>query len=140
MTNVKSKKIIKANIIGGGTPINANIIKNDNTIKSTLTTYTSATTTNKGIIRIATDEETINGIDNSIAITPYTLRKATTYVHEQGIASDIWVINHNLNKHPSIGIVDSSGSMQIPDDVIVNNENTITVLFIAAFAGKAYLN
>lgn len=63
-----------------------------------------------------------------------------TYIYEQAIASDTWVINHNLHKQPSIHVVDSANNMQIPDEVIVNDEDTITVKFIAAFAGKAYLN
>jgi hypothetical protein len=63
-----------------------------------------------------------------------------TYIYEQAIASDTWVINHNLHKQPQIYIVDSSGNVQIPDEIDVNDENTITVKFIAPFTGKAYLN
>lgn len=62
------------------------------------------------------------------------------YTYEQAIASDVWVINHNLNKCPSIYVVDTAGHMQIPDDIEVNDQNTITVTFLAAFAGLAYLN
>jgi len=65
---------------------------------------------------------------------------SVNYTHEQAIASDVWVINHNLNKCPSIYVVDTAGHIQIPDDIMVNDMNTITVTFLAAFAGKAYLN
>lgn len=69
------------------------------------------------------------------------LREAlNTFVFEQGIASDVWEIQHNLNKYPSVFVVDSSGSAQIPDEIVYNSENKITITFIAAFAGKAFLN
>lgn len=63
-----------------------------------------------------------------------------TYVYEQGIASDTWVIKHDLNKHPSVYAVDSAGKMQIPDEIIYDSENQVTVEWVGAFAGKAYLN
>ena len=140
MANVEAKKIIKAKIIGSGTPIGANIIHEDKTIKGNVSQIPSATTTQKGIVRLATDEETVEGIDEKTAITPYTLKLATHYVHEQGIASDTWVINHNLNKKPSITVVDTADEIQVPDTIIYNNKDTITVTFLSEFAGKAYLN
>ena len=139
MANVVGEHTIKANIIGGSTPINANIIQNNNSIKSTLTTYTSATTERKGIIRIATDNEAIQGIDEYTAITPHTLRLVTNYVHEQGLASDVWVINHNLGKMPSITITDSAGNVVEGAEKYID-ENTVEVRFNGAFKGNAYLN
>lgn len=65
---------------------------------------------------------------------------STTYTHEQGMASDTWVIEHNLNKHPSFFAVDSAGFVQIPDDIEYVNENKIIAYFVSAFTGKAYLN
>lgn len=139
MVDVIGENIIKANIVGGGTPISANIVKSDKTIKASISGIPSATTERKGIIRIATLEEAIQGTDNSIAITPYTLNKVTTYVHEQGIASDTWIINHNLNKKPSITIVDSADNVVEGAEKYIDN-NTIEIYFNGAFKGKAYLN
>ena len=65
---------------------------------------------------------------------------STTFVYEQAIASDTWIIEHNLNKRPSVFAVDTSGRMQIPDEIIYDSDNQVTVQFISAFAGKAYLN
>lgn len=62
------------------------------------------------------------------------------FVFEQGIASDTWVIEHNLNKHPSVTVVDSSGYVRIPNDIKYDNENQITVYLISEFTGKAFLN
>lgn len=39
---------------------------------------------------------------NTVTIT------STTYVHNQAVASDTWVINHNLNKNPTVTPVDSA--------------------------------
>ena len=139
MVDVIGENIIKANIVGGGTPISANIVKSDKTIKGSISVIPSATTERKGIIRIATLEEAIQGTDNSIAITQYTLNKVTTYVHEQGIASDTWIINHNLNKKPSITIVDSADNVVEGAEKYIDN-NTIEIYFNGAFKGKAYLN
>lgn len=73
-------------------------------------------------------------------VTKEELKNATaTYIHTQAIASDTWVINHNLNKKPSITIVDSA------DNVVEGAEkyidaNTVEIRFNGAFKGKAYLN
>lgn len=141
MANVMGENTIKAHVVGNNMSINANIVSSSQNIKANTLPYSSATTEKKGIIRIATEEEAKEGADNTIAITPYTLNKlANTYTHEQAVASDIWVIKHNLNKYPSIYVVDSAGAVQIPNNIIIDNENQITVQFISAFAGKAYLN
>lgn len=67
-------------------------------------------------------------------------RVSGTYTHEQAIASDVWVIHHNLNKRPSVTVVDTAETEQIPDEKVYNDENTITLYFISEFSGKAYLN
>jgi hypothetical protein len=63
-----------------------------------------------------------------------------SFVFEQEIASTEWVVEHNLNKHPSYTIVDTAGNVQCPDEVNYENANKIIIKFIGAFAGKAYLN
>lgn len=63
-----------------------------------------------------------------------------TFTYEQGISSDTWVIEHNLNKKPSVYAVDSADEVQIPNDIIFTSPNVITVKFLSAFKGKAYLN
>jgi len=62
-----------------------------------------------------------------------------SYVHVQGVAASVWVINHNLNRKPSITIVDSADSV-VGGDPDYIDENTIIITFNASFAGKAYLN
>lgn len=61
------------------------------------------------------------------------------YVHTQSLPSDTWTITHNLNKNPSITVVDSAGG-EVEGAVVINSLNQITITFCAAFSGKAYLN
>lgn len=61
------------------------------------------------------------------------------YIHNQSLPSDTWTITHNLNKNPSITVVDSAGG-EVEGAVVINSLNQITITFCAAFSGKAYLN
>lgn len=62
-----------------------------------------------------------------------------TFVFDQTFASDTWHIIHNLNKHPSVTVVDSAGSVVV-GEVLYINENVLDVSFSAPFSGRAYLN
>lgn len=61
------------------------------------------------------------------------------YVHNQTTASDIWVVKHNLNKYPSVTIVNSAGD-EVIGDVFYDSVNQVTITFAGAFKGKATLN
>lgn len=62
-----------------------------------------------------------------------------TFIFEQGVASDVWTIQHNLNKRPSIHLVDSTGrEFEAEKDYI--NDNEVVVHLESATTGKAYLN
>lgn len=63
----------------------------------------------------------------------------TTYIHEQGIASDSWKIEHNLNRFPSVTVVDTSG-MEVNCAVTYTDKNNCILTMNAPFKGKAYLN
>lgn len=62
-----------------------------------------------------------------------------TFVHEQLVASNSWVVNHNLGKFPSFVVIDSGGNLIWGDPDYVDN-NTIILNFSVPFGGKAYLN
>ena len=62
-----------------------------------------------------------------------------TYVHEQGIASDTWEITHNLNKFPTVVLVDSAGTT-FGAAVTYNSSNKCTINMNGATTGMAYLN
>ena len=71
MANLKPTQSIKGNIANGNT-IHGNIMPT-NPIKGKISTeITDASESKKGIIRIATEEEVIEGLSKNTAITPHT--------------------------------------------------------------------
>jgi hypothetical protein len=63
----------------------------------------------------------------------------STFIFTQSMPSATWTIVHNLNKWPSVTIIDSGDSIIIPS-VHYDSVNQITVTFGSATSGKAYLN
>ena len=61
------------------------------------------------------------------------------YTFNQLSASTTWSITHNLNKKPSVSVVDSADN-NVYGDIEYINENQLTITFNSAFSGKAYLN
>jgi hypothetical protein len=61
------------------------------------------------------------------------------YVHTQAIPSTEWIIEHNLNCHPSVTITNYDGEVVDGECQYVNN-NKLILNFKAGFSGKAYLN
>lgn len=62
-----------------------------------------------------------------------------TYVYSQVVAAKTWDIEHNLNKYPSVSVVDS-GNNVVVGEVTYIDKNNVRVNFNAAFSGNAYLN
>ncbi len=62
-----------------------------------------------------------------------------SYHHIQGLPSATWVITHNLDKYPSILIIDSGGS-EVVGAITYNTTNQLTLSFSGGFSGDAYLN
>ena len=67
-----------------------------------------------------------------------------TYTHSQTSTSATWTITHNLNRFPSVTVVDSANTIVI-GTVVYNSNKRLTITFFAggdalAFQGKAYLN
>lgn len=78
--------------------------------------------------------ESITGLSEALAEV-----SDKTFVFEQGIASDTWEINHNLNKYPSVTLVDSANT-QFVAQVVYTDKNNCVVYMNGATKGKAYLN
>ena len=108
--------------------------------------------TGNGIANIEIVEETeeytkyrINYTDPDIEPYDYTvyngrnLEPAEEYIYEQVEPSNTWTIEHNLNTHPSITVVDSSGDV-VDGDWNYRDNNTVILNFTAPFSGVAYLN
>lgn len=66
-------------------------------------------------------------------------RLKTTYIHEQAEAATVWYINHNLNKKPSIMVVDTADTVIEGAEKYID-ENNIEIHFNSEVQGKAYLN
>ena len=62
-----------------------------------------------------------------------------SFIFTQGSASNTWTINHNLEKYPSVTVVDSANNVVI-GDITYSNTNSLTVSFSSTFSGKAYIN
>lgn len=76
-------------------------------------------------------------VDNKISTI--SIQAGQTYVHTQSQAADTWTIKHNLNKYPSVSIVDSANSIVVGEITYIN-KNELIVGFTGAFSGKAILN
>ncbi len=83
-------------------------------------------------------EEQININEESVNIN-ITEVYDKNYIYIQGVASDEWVINHNLEKYPSVSVIDSSGS-EVIGDVEHIDANNLKIKFAGGFSGKATLN
>ena len=62
-----------------------------------------------------------------------------TFEFTQGVPSTTWNIQHNLNKFPSITVIDTANTVVTGEYTYIDNNN-VTLTFSAGFAGKAYLN
>ena len=67
-----------------------------------------------------------------------------TFTHNQTSTSSTWVITHNLNRFPSVTVIDSGNSIVI-GTVVYNSNKQLTITFFSggsalSFSGKAYLN
>jgi len=77
-------------------------------------------------------------------LTVNALKGTPNYTHTQSAASATWTITHNLNKFPSVTVIDSGDSV-VQGEILYNSANQLTLTFYAggstsAFSGKAYLN
>ena len=61
-----------------------------------------------------------------------------TFVFNQTIPSTVWNINHNLNRFPSIELVDTAGDLMMTNIDYID-ANNIRATFSAATAGQAYV-
>lgn len=62
-----------------------------------------------------------------------------TYLHDQAIASAVWTIDHELGFYPNVTTFDSAGT-EVEGEISHADVNTLTITFIAAFSGRAFLS
>ena len=94
---------------------------------------------------IAKSSETTIVVDQSntqsstIEVTGIVSGKDAHFTYTQVTPSNTWDVTHNLNKKPSVTVVDSADSVVIGDVQYLNN-NQVRLTFVGAFSGKAYFN
>lgn len=115
MTPLRTRQAIQANKSGGGSETN-----NYNDLE------------NKPKINNVTLEG--NKTSSELGLTG---DKEFTYI--KSTPDSVWDITHDLDKYPSVTIVDSAGSV-IMGDITYTSKSAIKITFSAAFSGKAYLN
>lgn len=123
-------------------------IANSATFRACLNTNQQSFVGDMGIVNATSNN--YNDLNNKPSINNVVLVGAQTsqtlniiedknFVFSQNISSDSWYISHNLNKFPSVSVVDSGNNIVI-GEVIYIDENNLQILFTAPFSGKAYLN
>ncbi len=94
---------------------------------------------------LGTDSATGNTKNYRIGDLKTHIKKERLYVHNQALASQTWVVNHNTDSFPSVSIKFSS-SDEVYENVGAfagikyNSGNTLTITLAAAESGYAYLN
>ena len=87
---------------------------------------------------------TANGIITSdeyygFAAYPEVTSGDKNFVFTQGTPASTWTITHNLNKFPSVSVVNSANEV-VYGEIDYIDVNSLTVTFNGGFSGKAYLN
>ena len=71
--------------------------------------------------------------------TPSSLAVDKNFVFTQATPSTEWIINHNMEKFPSVSVVNSNNILMYGNTTYVD-KNNLKINFSAGFSGKAYLN
>ena len=82
---------------------------------------------------------TLTFLDGTSISDTFTIIQDKNYVHDQQVASDTWVVTHNLGKFASVGIVDTAGD-EVEGEVKHDSNNQVTIKFSAPVSGRAYIN
>ena len=83
---------------------------------------------------LSTTDDLTEGLTN-LYFTPARV----SYNHVQGVASNSWVIVHNLHFYPNVTVQDSAGNI-VEGEITYTNSDSLTITFSTAFSGEAYLS
>jgi len=95
-----------------------------------------------GLTLINSSGELVDGQDYFISLLGNTSGGGggdKNFVYNQPTPSLIWNVVHNLDKYPSVSVVDSAGT-NVFGNVQYINVNELTITFNGAFSGKAFIN
>lgn len=93
---------------------------------------------------VTVNYETGNGAleeDEDYMLSLVSLNESTdkTDVFVQSVPALLWTINHNLDKYPSVSVVNINNVLMY-GDVTYIDKNNLQIEFSAEFSGKAYMN
>ena len=71
--------------------------------------------------------------------TPSSLINDKDFIFTQPTPSIEWIINHNMEKFPSVSVVNSNNILMYGNTTYID-KNNLKINFSAGFSGKAYLN
>lgn len=63
-----------------------------------------------------------------------------SFVYDQGSPDDVWEIQHNLNKKPSVTVVNYYDVVVYGSVEYIDNNNVKITFEAGAFSGRAYFN
>ena len=92
----------------------------------------------QGALTIMSTTPDVQDFINAHNLDPHAHKKLW-YIHEQGIAADVWQVEHNLDRLPSVTVVDTANNV-VMGYVTYIDSNNIRITFNAPFKGKAYIN
>ena len=78
-------------------------------------------------------------IDDYYDIVNFALSADKSFEFTQPTPSAQWTIQHNMNKFPSVSVVNNNNVLMYGETTYVD-KNNLTINFSAGFSGKAYLN
>lgn len=88
------------------------------------------------VIKVGLEQPIKVNLGNPIEIVK---ERSTNYIHVQSIPSATWNIVHNMNKFPSVTVVDSAETV-VYGDIEYISITELRITFSVEFGGKAYLN
>jgi hypothetical protein len=77
--------------------------------------------------------------EEGVTVSSEIIESDKNYVHSQSVAALEWIVDHSLDKYPSVSVVNDSGN-EIIGEISHVSENQIAVRFDIAVTGKVYCN
>ena len=76
-------------------------------------------------------------VNGALNIPDYSA--SATFIYTQAVPSVTWTIQHNLNRFPSVSVVNINNVLMYGQVTYIDSNNLI-IEFSAGFSGKAYMN
>lgn len=81
----------------------------------------------------------VNLTEDGITVSPVQVESDKHYEHVQAIPSDEWTVQHDLDKYPSVQVVDSAGRV-VTGEVQYVDADSLVIRFEFVFSGRVYCN